>query len=151
LTRMEGFGPYLVQGKLLDDEDETVRQAAIHCVGLWRDKDSVPSLAAFLKKPSMQNRRAAAEALGRIGDKSAVPALLAALGEPCDRFLEHSLTYALIEIADASGTAKGLQSDNPRIRRAALIALDQMTNSGLKSETVAEELSASDARMKEAA
>src|SRR5262249_20685026 len=60
-------------------------------------------------------------------------------------------TYALVEIADPQGTAEGLKSANLRTRRAALIALDQMANGGLKAETVARELSASDARMKEAA
>jgi putative heme-binding domain-containing protein len=136
---------------LMADKDETVRQAAIHCLGLQRDKRAVPDLSDLLKGPSLQNRRAAAEALGRIGDGSAVPALLAALGEPCDRTLEHSLTYALIEIGDAAGAAAGLRSANAAVRRAALIALDQMPQGGMKAETVATELSSADPRMKEAA
>jgi putative membrane-bound dehydrogenase-like protein len=152
LTQMDDFGPFLVrQWALLDDDDETVRQAAIHCVGLWREVKAVPQLLKLLQSPSIQNRRAAAEALGRIGDKSAVPALLAALGQPCDRVLEHSLIYALIEIGDPEATAIGLKNDKNAVRRAALIALDQMSNGGLKAGQVATDLPSTDAQLKEAA
>ena len=150
-TRMNGgFGPLMVYLDL-DDDDETVRQAAIHCMALRRERRAVPKLQKILKGSSMQNRRAAAEALGRIGDKSAAPALLAALGEPCDRTLEHSLIYALIEIGDIDGTTAGLKRDNAAVRRAALIALDQMPKGGMKADTVAAELASADPRLKEAA
>lgn len=110
----------------LADADATVRQAAIHSASVWRDHDAFAPLLVALKEKVAANRRAAAEALGRIGGKGVVSALLEAAGEPADRVLEHSLTYALIEIADPSGTAAGLQSQNVRTRRAALVALDQM-------------------------
>ena len=55
------------------------------------------------------------------------------MGEPTDRFLEHSLTFALIEIADREGTAAGLAEQEPLIRRAALTALDQMDGGGLEA------------------
>jgi putative heme-binding domain-containing protein len=136
----------------LEDPDDTNRQAAIHSVSLHRDGEAVPQLVKLLQNPSRPNRRAAAEALGRIGDAAAVPALLAAVGEPNnDRALEHSLTYALIEIANAKVTAAGLQSDNPRVRRAALVALDQMDGGGLKSESVTRELASPNSQLKEIA
>ena len=91
----------------------------------------------LLQSPSAQNRRAAAEALGRIGDKSAVPALLKAAGQADDRILEHSLTYALIEIGDPKGTEAGLSSKNPRTIKAAMVALDQMDGGGLDPKFVA--------------
>ena len=48
---------------------------------------------------SMRNfRRQAATALGQIGDTRAVPALLAGAARADDRFLEHAVTYALIEL-----------------------------------------------------
>ncbi len=50
------------------------------------------------------------------------------------RMLEHSLIFALIEIADPAATARGLTSDNSHVRRAALIALDQMPKGNLRSE-----------------
>jgi putative membrane-bound dehydrogenase-like protein len=144
------FARKLVVGAL-NDRDETVRQAAAHSAAVWRDKGAVPALLRLLKEPTPHNQRAAAEALGRIGDKSAVPALLEAAGEPSDRALEHSLTYALIEIADAEGTAAGLKSENPNTRRAALTALDQMDKGGLKVKAVTKELGSPDAKLRETA
>src|SRR5262245_14534330 len=85
----------------LTHNDETVRQAAIHAVSVWRDEAAVPSLVALLESPSAHNQRAAAEALGRIGDPTATAALLKALpGAAGDRALDHSLTYALIELGE---------------------------------------------------
>jgi putative membrane-bound dehydrogenase-like protein len=112
----------------IDDEDETVRQAAIHSAGLWRDKQAVTALIGALHRPSAQNRRAAAEALGRIGDPSAVPSLLGAFAaaDPADRALEHSLIYALIEIGDPAATARGMATASYRMKHASLVALDQM-------------------------
>jgi putative membrane-bound dehydrogenase-like protein len=138
-------------GLMTEDINETVRQAAVHCLGLQREKSAVPQLVKLLKGPSMQNRRAAAEALGRIGDKTVVPALFAALAEPCDRTLEHSLIYALIEIGDGDAIATGLVSSNAAVRRATMIAMDQMPRSVIQAATVAPELASADPRMKEAA
>jgi putative membrane-bound dehydrogenase-like protein len=149
LMRMGQWGAETVRDRYLNDDDEIVRQAAIHGAGLNRDYRALPQLVKLLKNPSMHNRRAAAEALGRIGDKFSVPALLAALGDKCDRVLEHSLIYALIEIGDAQGTAAGLKSNSPAVRRATLIALDQMAS--LKADTIAAELDSTDPQMKEAA
>jgi putative membrane-bound dehydrogenase-like protein len=110
----------------LAHSDETVRQAAIHALSVHRDKEAVKPLIALLQSPSRHNRRAAAEALGRIGDAAAVRALLAALADAeNDRALDHSLTYALIEIGETPKLRAAIQSDNPRVRRAALVALDQ--------------------------
>jgi putative membrane-bound dehydrogenase-like protein len=136
---------------VLMDSDGTVRQAALHSVSLWRDREAVAALVSLLHCPAAHTERAAAEALGRIGDKSAVPALLEAAGRPGDRVLEHSLTYALIEIADREGTAAGLKSDNVRTRRAALVALDQMEGGGLEAATVAAELTSKEPVLKETA
>ncbi len=135
----------------LADSDETVRQAAIHTASLWRDRGATPQLITLLKGPSAQNRRAAAEALGRIGDKSAVPALLEAAQSASDRITEHSITYALIEIADPQGTATGLQSQNARATRAAMVALDQMDGGKLDPKFVASLLASSDPALKETA
>ncbi|AGA31097.1 PVC-type heme-binding CxxCH protein [Singulisphaera acidiphila] len=135
----------------LADADATVRQAAIHSASVWRDHDAFAPLLVALKEKVAANRRAAAEALGRIGGKGVVSALLEAAGEPADRVLEHSLTYALIEIADPSGTAAGLQSQNVRTRRAALVALDQMEAGGLKAEDIAPGLASTDPLVRETA
>ena len=111
----------------LNHEDETVRQAALHAVSLWRDKDAMPQLTSMLSSNSRHNRRAAAEALGRIGDPDATAALLTALADPPnDRTLDHSLTYALIEIGENQALRDALRSEHAHVRRAALVALDQI-------------------------
>jgi len=135
----------------LTDKDETVRQAGIHAASLSRDRDATDTLITLLSNPSMHNRRAAAEALGRIGDARAVPALLAALAQPNDRVLDHSLTYALMEIADPKATAAGLASDSPAVRRATLVALDQMEGGTVPANFVVAAMSDTDAKLRESA
>jgi putative heme-binding domain-containing protein len=101
-------------------------------------------------QPAVQ--RVAAEALGRIGDARAVPDLIAAAASPADRVLEHSLTYAVIEIGDAASTvAMGLQATAPRSRRAALIALDQMGGGQLMPDGLIPLLDSSDPVLKDTA
>jgi putative membrane-bound dehydrogenase-like protein len=141
----------IVRGSLRLDLEETVHQVALHSISIWRDAKGVTSVVPHLESRSWAVRRVAAEALGRIGDKAAVPALLTALSEPCDRVLEHSLIYALIEIGNREKTTAGLKSSSVQTRRAALIALDQMADGGLKAETVTSELASPDARTNEAA
>src|SRR5262249_30864566 len=84
--------------------------------------------------------RLAAEALGRVADSSAVPLILSVSSAPgvvADRILEHSLIFALIEIADRERTADGLKAPSAATRRVALIALDQMPGGGLDPQMVA--------------
>jgi putative membrane-bound dehydrogenase-like protein len=150
-TRIDHNDAHAAVRQALRDADETVRQTALHSVSLWRDHDALPLLLHLLAAPSWHNRRAAAEALGRIGDKAAVPALLNALATPADRVLEHSLTYALIEIADREGTLAGLKSTSAHARRAALVALDQMDGGKLEPQAVVPELGSADPKIKETA
>jgi putative membrane-bound dehydrogenase-like protein len=150
-TRIDSAEARAAVRAALADGDESVRQVVGHSVSLWRDREAVTALVSLLGGPSAHNRRVAAEALGRIGDKSVVPALLEAAGKRTDRILEHSITYALIELANRDATAVGLKSPNPQVRRAALVALDQMEDGMLPMETVAAELHAPDAVLKETA
>lgn len=116
----------------LADSDETVRQAALHSISVRQDKLAAEDLPEVIQAGPAQNRRAAAEALGRVGSPSDLRTLLAAVptamlteGE-VDRFLEHSLIYAAIELNDPDELRQFIASDNDLTRRAALIALDQM-------------------------
>ena len=100
---------------------------------------------ASLRRPLARRRRRAAAADGacrpscrpcsarppRRSDASATRApcrrCSTAAALPLDRVLEHSVMYALIEIADPASTAAGLtERHRSRAQRAALIALDQM-------------------------
>ncbi len=135
----------------LADPDAIVRQAALHSVSLWRDRDAVFRLLAILRDPSPTLRRIAAEALGRIGATEAVPALLTAAREPADRMLEHSIVFALIEIADRHATALGLESTDPLVRRAAITALDQMLDGRLDPTKVGDAMRSTDGALRETA
>jgi putative membrane-bound dehydrogenase-like protein len=147
-----GAGADVLIRAALEDGDATVRQVALHSISLRRDERGVGPLLCVLKEDkSAQHRRAAAEALGRLGSREAVPFLLAALAETNDHVLDHSLTFALIEIGDRDGTAAGLKDKNPRVRRAALIALDQMEDGKLGAETVSADLTATDKALRETA
>jgi putative membrane-bound dehydrogenase-like protein len=149
LTRIELPAAYALVRTALASTDETVRHAALHSISLRRDREALPELIAMLQNPCLQDRRIAAEALGRIGAKTATP-LLAACGETTDRFLEHSFTYAVMEIGDEHALGAGLKNANLSVRRAALMALDQM-KAKLAADTVTKELAANDEPLKETA
>jgi HEAT repeat protein len=57
---------------------------AVNSLGVLRDADSVPSLAALFSSGDLERVRAAADALGRIGNDEAAKALLGALGGTSD-------------------------------------------------------------------
>ena len=120
----------------VQDKDETVRHAALHSISLHRDAAADKLLVNVLKGTSIPNRRAAAEALGRIGPAGAVGAILDATADCTDPVLMHSLIYALIEPGDPEPVASALGDNRSRVRRAAMIALDQIPDGGLKSTDV---------------
>ncbi len=113
-----------------------VHRAALHAISLHRDVGAKSDLLDILNAGELAERRIAAEALGRIGDKSAIPFLLKAAGDADDRFLEHSIIYALIELQDKEAIEKGLSSENARVWRTALIAIDQMPGGKLTPNQV---------------
>lgn len=130
----------------------TVRQSAVHVLGVLRDKQSRIVLSTIgLNDPEASIRRESATALGRIGSVEAVPALLKALGAQNDPFLEHSLIYALIQIGEPKATEAGLSDSNTRVRRGALIALNQMAGVQLSREQIAPLLSSTDFELRKAA
>jgi putative heme-binding domain-containing protein len=121
----------------LSAAEPNVRVTAAKVAGLWSDREAASELRKLLHAGPAE-ARAAAEALGRSGDKAAAPELFAAVEHADkDRFLEHALIFALIEIADESSAAEQLASSrSAKVRRAALTALDQMDGGTLRSEQV---------------
>lgn len=135
----------------LKDPDVGVRIAAAHGVGLERDPAAVEALSQMVRTDEPPARRKAAESLGRIGKVDAVPALLDGLRMGGDRFLEHSLIYALIQINDRKATLPALADPKPHVRRAGLIALDQMKSGELAESDVTRLLRTDDADLQMAA
>ncbi|VTS03779.1 heme-binding protein : Putative membrane-bound dehydrogenase OS=Singulisphaera acidiphila (strain ATCC BAA-1392 / DSM 18658 / VKM B-2454 / MOB10) GN=Sinac_7042 PE=4 SV=1: HEAT_2: Cytochrom_C [Gemmata massiliana] len=133
-------------------KDGPISTAAANVLGLHRHKPAVDTLCQFVKEGSPPVRRACATALGRIGDPAAISAIRTALSEPTnDRALDHALTYALIEIADAKATTKLLTNSNPAVRRAALAALEHIPSSNLEAKAVLAELDSPNAALRETA
>ncbi len=136
---------------LLTNEDEQIRHIAIYAASLNRDAAAAPEVLRLLQTDSPANCRIAAETLGRIGERRAVPQLLAAAAKADERILQHSVIYALIELADVAATRKGLADSNPKTAAAALIALDQMAGGDLKAADVIPYMNASDETLRNAA
>jgi putative membrane-bound dehydrogenase-like protein len=151
LTRIDAPEAREAVRAALADRDEPVRHTAAYAAGLWRDAGARPALLRTLASTSLALQRVAAEALGRIGDGADVPALLAAVTARADRTLEHSAIFALIEMNAGASTNEGLKSPSPHVRRAALIAVDQMPSSRLPADTVIPLLDSTDPRLKETA
>jgi putative membrane-bound dehydrogenase-like protein len=151
LTRTRAAGAHDGLRFALHDADQSVRLAALHAIGLLRDGDALPALLDALKSGVPAVQRAAAEALGRLGNAKAVPDLLATAALPLDRTLEHSVTYALIEIDNPVATRAAAQAPSSRTRRAALIALDQMDGGDLMASAVVPLLDSADPLLRETA
>ena len=113
------------------DTSAVVRTAAARVLGLAKYENGVEVLIDALRDSSHPVRRQAATALGQIGDGSAVPALLEAAGIAGDRFTEHAIIYSLIHLQQSGPVVEALTHGNVKVRRAALIALDQMDNTPL--------------------
>ena len=132
------------------DRDPHVRQAALTCSGLLRSRVALTRLPDYLDdQPAV--RREAATAIGRIGEKSMVPALLNAVRKGGDRFVEHALIFALIRIGDREALVAALRDPSAAVRRAALIALDQMDHGDLTPDLVTPLLDPVDAALQQAA
>lgn len=135
----------------LADGDASVRLVAVHAAGLHRDAAALDALCALARSGDLAMCRKAAEALGRIGKPEAVPVLLDALRRDGDRFLEHSLIYALIQIAAREPTLAAIEDSHPRVRRAALVALDQMRDGKLEARQLLPLLASSDPMLEQTA
>ena len=131
---------------------EPLNTVSMQIASLSRDSNFAPDLIKRLNWGAPTAKRVAAEAIGRIGDETAIePLLVLAARAGSDRFLEHSVIYALIEIAKPEATRAGLSASNPATVKAALIALDQMPNGGLKPEEVAKHLTSPEPLLRETA
>lgn len=116
----------------LDDQDAGVRVAAARSCGLAEARSAVAKLSTIVFNDEPAVQRQAATALGQIGDAGAVDRLLAASEKTTDRFVEHSITYSLITLANPQPLVHALSNRSVKVRKTALIALDQMDGALLK-------------------
>jgi putative membrane-bound dehydrogenase-like protein len=128
-----------------------VRTAAARCVGMAKDEAAVDRLMAMVRRDLPAPRRQAAAALGQIGDARAVPALLTAAANPEDRYVEHSIIYSLITLNQPDRLTSALTAPQLKVRKAALIALDQVDKSPLRPAQAVPLLSTKDKDLRTAA
>ncbi len=125
----------------LRDTDPAVRMVAAHVAGLHQMSDALDELLARVTSDLPEVRRAAATAAGRIGvsqpkqaeliTKTVLTALAESSGDAggegnVDRFLEHALLWPLIRMNNPAVVRPYLRDEQPLLRRAALLTLDQM-------------------------
>jgi len=152
LSRINTAAARLAVRRALLDPAADVRQAATHCVGVERDAAAFDRLAELVVSDEFAVRLKAAEALGRIGNPRATEGIRESLRTgTSDRFLEHALIYALIRLDDRPHTLPLLRDANPQVRRAGLIALDQMPHGGLERTDVAAQLDTEDPLLQQTA
>jgi putative heme-binding domain-containing protein len=135
----------------LDDVDFRVRTAAARCAGMSADGEAIDRLMAMTRRDHPAPRRQAAAALGQIGDPRAAGALIAAAANPDDRFSEHSIIYSLIQLRQPGQLQAALRDSSAPVRKAALIALDQMDGSPLRRDQIAPFLAAPEKELRAAA
>ncbi|MBI3117955.1 MAG: HEAT repeat domain-containing protein, partial [Candidatus Hydrogenedentes bacterium] len=139
----------------LQDAAPAARIAAARLAGLNGDQGAVPALRENLRNEDPAVRRQAATALGQLKAADAVSDLLSAAAASADRFEEHAIIYALIQVGETGPLIAALDSrddkdaksnedrrrdkaeGNPAVQKAALIALDQMPGSPLTREQFA--------------
>ena len=112
----------------LNDESPAIRMSAIQALGELGHTAAAESIAAHLSGDSPAERRLAAKALGQIGDPKSIPSLLRAT-ERTDRFVQHAITYALIEINDGDALYTSISEEDQDLDAGyvvGLIALDQL-------------------------
>lgn len=120
----------------LEDSSSVIRVAAARALGMAKDKSSVNKLSRLVVNDKAPVKRQSAIALEQIGDTAAVPALINAAANANDRFVEHTVIHALITLKNSKQLEAALQHPSPAIRRASLIALDQMQGNPLQKSQV---------------
>lgn len=135
----------------LDDENVQVKVAGARVLGLAKDGESVPKLIPLVQSADPAVKRQSATALGQIGDVSTIPSLLDAAANTEDRFVRHAITYSLITMNQPEMVVQGLNHSSTAVKEIAMIALDQMEGSPIRSSQVIPVLSGEDQRLKKTA
>ena len=153
VTRIDHANARAINRTAIGDRDLNVRLAALESVSLWKDQAALPLLAGALDDKSPAIRRIAAEGLGRLENETSIPNLLRAASDPSiDRVLQHSITYALIEIAKPLDlTTLSQKTASPMLSRIVAIASDQMPGGHVSPEFVVPWLTSKEPLLRETA
>jgi len=120
----------------LSDADFRVRLAAARCVGMSNDREAVDRLMVMARRDHPASRRQAncrARSNRRFARRSGFARRGSKSGGPVCRTLHH---LSLITLKQPAPLEQALQSPQLRVRKAALIALDQMDGTPLRREQI---------------
>ncbi|WP_375582138.1 PVC-type heme-binding CxxCH protein [Cyclobacterium xiamenense] len=133
----------------LDDTSDLVKTATARVLGMGDLKAASEKLIHVLEETaSLSLLKQVAVALGQIADPLATQPLLQALKRyPEDRFFEHAVIFALIEMENEALLLEELAVSG--FNKAIVIALDQKGKSLLTEEAIASYLTASDPTVQE--
>ncbi len=120
----------------LSSERTAVKIAAAHVLGLDGYQPAMESVATLLKDNDLAVRRQAAVALNRMDATKVADALLNAMQGITDRFADHAIILALINYAPENTLLKALRHNDPQVKRAAVISLDQKNARGLQARHI---------------
>lgn len=137
--------------KALEHSSREVRIAAARSTGLAADKAAILPVLKGLREPDAGVSREMATALGFMGCNNATGPLADAASRSKDPHHDHALIHALIQLNVPEALRDRLGSTEPRVQRAALIALDQVTDSPLQAADVVPLLRSQDAELAQAA
>jgi putative membrane-bound dehydrogenase-like protein len=110
----------------LQSSEPGLRAAAAMAIAVHRWPEAIALHAAIAKETEPATTRSMAEALGRVGNRESIAPLMETIqrfGPAADRILQHSLTYALIELNQSDAIANYVDSGTPFQVSAALRAL----------------------------
>ncbi|MEX2595087.1 MAG: PVC-type heme-binding CxxCH protein [Anditalea sp.] len=132
----------------LQDKSPMVRTAAARATGLEKDRRAVEQLMDMVQDDQASVRRQAATALGQIGEQRSIEALLSASIDINDRFVEHAIIHALTTMASPAPLLKALDHSSVNVKRAAVIALDQMEGTPLDKHHLEPFLASNNAKLR---
>jgi len=123
-------GTVAALGEALQDENVSVRLAAVNSLGEIQDPAAITALARALKEDTdARVREAAAWALGEIDDNRAVPHLVEALRAEKSAKVREKIVRAIGNIDDATATPAVigvLRDASPEVRRAAVETINEL-------------------------
>ncbi|HUQ64738.1 MAG TPA: PVC-type heme-binding CxxCH protein [Flavitalea sp.] len=108
------------------DTSAIVKTAAARMAGLTRDANATVVLRKLVVESNLAVRRQSAIALEQIADTGSIRALLEAASLTNDRYSEHSIIHAMIVLNQPQALVAALNDSSSGVRKASLIALDQM-------------------------
>lgn len=127
LTRIDAPRARALVRSALRDADANVEIAARHSISVWKDAEAKRLIEQSLAVDPPHVKRAGVEALGRIGDQQSIDRLFELVKSAPDRVLEHSITYAVIEIGDVKQIySHAAPAGADSVRSLAYAAFDQL-------------------------